>query len=446
MKVSQKVYCYTVIFIGCVIGFICVRQTVLSLGASGHFAYDILSLILLSIVYIACNCLPLHVNENVTIDMTFMVIVAMVMTRNYESAVLIIIIAAPFYYEKDLKTNKVLNIFNIPPIKTLFNLANYIITTYIGGMIFKSFGGIIGNLQLPQVLLPYISSVILMILINTVTVLLLFYLEDKKALLMSLLSALRSFIVNMIAAAPIGFFFAVLLNMDGGIYLSILFTIPMLLARYAFKLYIKSKIQYEEMIRAFAKTIELKDPYTIGHSVRVEQYSLAIGIKMGLLPTRLEKMKVAALLHDIGKIGIDDRILNKPSILTGEERKQIQAHPENGTKILENLTIDEKILVMIKQHHERYDAGGYPGHVASDKILLESAIISVADAFDAMTSDRPYRKGLDYKKAFEIIKEESGAQFSPEVVKAFFKTEEEIINIYEQLKNSEDAFTRLMEV
>ncbi|MEL7569621.1 MAG: hypothetical protein AAGU14_03575, partial [Eubacteriaceae bacterium] len=85
MKVSQKVYCYTVIFIGCIIGLICIRQTVLSLGTSGHFAYDIISLFLLAIVYIACNCMPLHVNENMTIDMTFMVIVAMVMTQSYEA-------------------------------------------------------------------------------------------------------------------------------------------------------------------------------------------------------------------------------------------------------------------------------------------------------------------------------------------------------------------------
>lgn len=446
MKVSQKVYCYTVIFIGCIIGFICIRQTVLSLGTSGHFAYDIISLFLLGIVYIACNCMPLHVNENMTIDMTFMVIVAMVMTQSYEAAIFVIIIATPFYYEKDLKTNKVLNIFNIPLIKTLFNLANYIITTFLAGKVFEALGGVEGSLTLPQVLLPYFGFVVSMIFINTVILLILFYLEDRKGSLMFLLSALRSFIVNMIAAAPIGFFFAILLNMSGGVYLSVLFTIPMLLARYSFKLYIKSKLQYEEMIRAFAKTIELKDPYTIGHSVRVEQYSLAIGMNMGLLPTRLERLKVAALLHDIGKIGIDDRILNKPSILTGEERKQIQTHPENGTKILEDLTIDEKILVMIKQHHERYDAGGYPEHVPNDKILLESSIISVADAFDAMTSDRPYRKGLDCKKAFNIIKEESGAQFNPEVVKAFFKTEEEILSIHEQLKNSEDAFARLREV
>jgi putative nucleotidyltransferase with HDIG domain len=250
----------------------------------------------------------------------------------------------------------------------------------------------------------------------------------------------------MIAAAPIGFFFAVLLNMDGGVYLSVLFTIPMLLARYAFKLYIRSKLQYEEMIRAFAKAIELKDPYTIGHSVRVERYSLAIGVKMGLLPIRLERLKVAALLHDIGKIGIDDRILNKPSILTGEERKQIQTHPENGTKILENLTIDEKILMMIEQHHERFDAKGYPCNTAPEKILLESSIISIADAFDAMTSDRPYRKGFEYKKAFEIIKEESGAQFNPEVVKTFLKIEDEIIRLYEQLNSSEDVFTMFKEV
>jgi len=446
MKLSQKVYCCVIIFTGLVIGGFCIRDTILTIISSEQMSFDIITLILLGIVYIACNCLPLYVNENVTIDMTFMVIVAMVMTQNFAYAIFIIIIATPFYYEKDFKSNKVFNIFNIPPIKTFFNLSNYIITTYLAGKIFYYLGGEVGNIVLPQVLLPYIGFVFSMLFINAVILLMLFYLENRKAPMISLLAAFRSIIINMIAAAPIGFFFAVLLNMDGGIYLSVLFTIPMLLARYSFKLYLRSKLQYEEMIRAFAKTIELKDPYTIGHSVRVERYCLAIGIKMGLLPARLERLKVAALLHDIGKIGIDDRILNKPSFLTGEERQQIQTHPDNGIKILENLTIDEKILVMIQQHHERYDSKGYPKRVSGDKILLESSIISVSDAFDAMTSDRPYRKGMSCEEALKIIKEESGAQFNPDVVNTLLKIKDEIINLYEQLNNSEDAFALLKEV
>jgi putative nucleotidyltransferase with HDIG domain len=443
MKLSQKIYCSIIIAIGSIIGVFCIKNTVLDLYHSQQLANDIISSVLLIGIYIAFYCLPLYINENLTIDMTFMVIVAMIMTHGYAFAIFVIIIATPFYYEKDIKSDKVYNIFKIPPIKTFFNLANFIISTALAGWVFEALGGMYGHIELPQVLLPYLGLVASMVFLNTVVLLVLFYIEDKKVAVFSLLDALRTFIINMFAAAPIGFFFAILLNLKGGIYLSVLFTIPMLLARYAFKLYIKSKIQYEEMIRAFAKTIEIKDPYTIGHSVRVERYCLAIGMKMGLLPARLERLKVAALLHDIGKIGIDDRILNKPSTLTGKEREQIQTHPDKGTRILENVTIDKKILQMIQQHHERYDSKGYPGHVPPNEILLESAIISVADAFDAMTSDRPYRDGMGYEQAFEIIKEESGQQFNPKVAEVFLQIKEEIVELYEQLHNSEDVYTLL---
>jgi putative nucleotidyltransferase with HDIG domain len=443
MKLSQKIYCYIIIAIGAIVGFFCIRHTIHFFSTSQQLVYDIISLVFLTGIYIACNCLPLYINENLTIDMTFMVIVAMIMTYGYTFAVFVIILATPFYYEKDIKTDKVNNIFNMPPIKTFFNLANFIIATALAGWVFKALGGTFGTIELPQVLLPYLGLVVAMVFVNTVMLLTLFYIQDKKAILFSLFDAFRSFIVNMFAAAPIGFFFAILLNLKGGIYLSALFTIPMLLARYAFKLYIKSKIQYEEMIRAFAKTIEIKDPYTIGHSVRVERYCLAIGMKMGLLPSRLERLKVAALLHDIGKIGIDDRILNKPSTLTGIEREQIQTHPDKGTRILENVTIDKNILQMIQQHHERYDSKGYPGHVPPNEILLESSIISVADAFDAMTSDRPYRDGMACERAFEIINEESGKQFNPKVAEVFLQIKEEVVALYEELHSSEDVYSML---
>ncbi len=437
MKLSQRIYCYLVIAAGLLIGVVAVYHAVGYLSSSANLTNDIITLSLLWLMQIICNCLPVYISQNLTIDMTFMVIVAIVMTQGVYLAIFIIIIAAPFYFERDLSTERVYHIFNMMPIKTLFNLANFIISTFCGGLVFKALGGAVGVLVLPDVLLAYFGFVVTMIFINMLLLVMLFYLGNGESFASSLFSTLRMIILNMIAAAPIGFFFALLLNMHNGVYLSFLFLIPFLLARYAFILYIRSKMQFEEMLRAFAKTIELKDPYTIGHSQRVEKYSIAIAREMGLSLPRIERLKVAALLHDIGKIGVDDRILNKESSLTSEEKEQIRTHPQNGVNILENVTMDKKILDMIYQHHERYDERGYPERVEQDSILTESYIISVADAYDALTSNRPYRDGMSCDSAREVILRERGAQFHPAVVDAFLRAKDDICKVCKKMAESE---------
>lgn len=434
MKLSKKLYCYAVIVVGAAIGIVSVYNAVLYLSSSANLTKDITSLILLWVMQIICNCLPVYISKNLTIDMTFMVIVAIVMTQGVFLAIFVIILAAPFYFERDLTTGHVYHTFNIPPIKTLFNLANFIISTYCGGLLFKVLGGQAGVLTFPQILLPYFGFVITMIAVNMLLLMTLFHIGNGEKFAAFLFSTLRMILLNMIAAAPIGFFFALLLNMTNGVYLSFLFLIPFMLARYAFILYIRSKVQFEEMLRAFAKTIELKDPYTVGHSQRVEKYSVAIAQQMNLSVARIEKLKVAALLHDIGKIGIEDYILNKKCALTKDERMKIQLHPHNGIIILENVSMDKDILEMIYQHHERYDEKGYPEKAKQESVLIEAFIISVADAYDAMTSSRPYRDGMSSQAAREEIIKEKGAQFHPEVVDAFLQAKDKILEIYRQEK------------
>lgn len=440
MKLSQRIYCYAVIAVGIALGIVSIYNAFLYLSSSVDVANDIITLALLSVMQIICNCLPVYISENLTIDMTFMVIVAIAMTHGFYLAIFIIIISSPFYFERDLTTERVYHIFNMAPIKTLFNLANFIISTYCAGLLFNALGGEIGVLSLPHILLPYFAFVITMIFVNMFLLVTLFYLSNgEKGFIASLFSTLRMILLNMVAAAPIGFFFAMLLNIENGVYLLLLFLIPFLLARYAFKLYIRSKKQFEEMLRAFAKTIELKDPYTIGHSLRVEKYSAAIAQEMKLPLSRIERLKVAALLHDIGKIGVDDRILNKPSSLTTEEREQIQTHPQSGVNILENVTMDKEILNMIYQHHERYDDKGYPQRLKHEKVLMEAFIIAVADAYDALTSDRPYRDGMSCKAAVKVISQERGMQFHPEVVDAFMRVKDDITEVCEQAEESRKA-------
>jgi HD-GYP domain-containing protein (c-di-GMP phosphodiesterase class II) len=179
---------------------------------------------------------------------------------------------------------------------------------------------------------------------------------------------------------------------------------------------------------AMAAAIEAKDRYTSGHTSRVTQYALEIAKKIGQKNSKAisnnfyEDIHIASLLHDIGKIGVPESILNKEGALDPEERKKINEHPMIGVRILHQIHELKNALLGIKYHHERFDGNGYPEGLKGDQIPLIAAIIAVADSFDAMTSDRPYRKGFSREKALEIIKNESGKQFDPYIVEIFLET------------------------
>jgi len=190
---------------------------------------------------------------------------------------------------------------------------------------------------------------------------------------------------------------------------------PLLLARYSFKLYLDSKEQYYNIIKTLTAAIEAKDKYTEGHSRRVEYYSELIAQKMKIPPNRIESIKVAALLHDIGKIGIEDYILRKPGKLTEEEWEKIRQHPRIGMKILEEVSFPDAVKNAILHHHEKYNGEGYPDNLKAEENSIDAYILAAADAYDAMTSDRPYRKALSREAAIDILKKERGNQFHPKV-------------------------------
>ena len=175
----------------------------------------------------------------------------------------------------------------------------------------------------------------------------------------------------------------------------------------------------EMAVRAILHALDCKDHYTYGHSVRVTYYSLILGKELNLSESDLYDLEMTALCHDIGKIGIPDAILLKPSHLTEEEFKVMKEHPCKSAQILEGFLPFEKIAHCAKHHHERYDGRGYPDGLSGEEIPLLSRIVLVADTFDAMTSTRPYRKGLSHEVAFKELKELSGSQFDPHLVKHF---------------------------
>ncbi|WP_053219901.1 HD-GYP domain-containing protein [Virgibacillus senegalensis] len=179
---------------------------------------------------------------------------------------------------------------------------------------------------------------------------------------------------------------------------------------------------HESFFTVFAATLDARDPYTAGHSLRVAEYAQHIGRTYGLPESSLTLLKQSALLHDIGKIGIRDKILLKDGKLTESEYETIKLHPLIGEQILQEIQPRETIeplLPGVRHHHERYDGKGYPDQLAGKDIPMFGRILAVADAFDAMTSNRNYRKGISFERAIEILKDGKGTQWDPSFVEAF---------------------------
>jgi HD superfamily phosphodiesterase len=178
---------------------------------------------------------------------------------------------------------------------------------------------------------------------------------------------------------------------------------------------------YHEIVTALVSAIEVKDEYTEGHAKRVREYSCAIAESLKLSNQQINDIDTAALLHDIGKIGIPTEILNKPGKLSTEEYEIIKLHPVYAKKILDNISSFSTIVNITYNHHEHYDGTGYPQGLKGEKIPFEAQIVQLADAYDAMTSERSYRKALSVNEAIEVIRKETGKQFHPEIAKAALK-------------------------
>jgi len=191
-------------------------------------------------------------------------------------------------------------------------------------------------------------------------------------------------------------------------------------------LYKKQSELFTSSVRALATAIDAKDSYTSGHSDRVARASVTLAKHFGLDKETQDIIYLGGLLHDIGKIGIDDHILNKPGSLTTEEYKHVKQHPQLGHEILKGVRQLDRILPIVLHHHEAWDGGGYPQGLQGAEIPLLARIVAVADALDAMTSDRPYRKGIPDDEIDAILRKGAGSQWDSEVIEAFFAVQEEI--------------------
>lgn len=194
------------------------------------------------------------------------------------------------------------------------------------------------------------------------------------------------------------------------------------------KSYLQERQQMEKLVQSqnataitLAKAIEKRDRYTAGHTDRVTEYAMLTAKQLDWPEERLVVLELAGHLHDVGKIGVPDAVLNKPGKLTAEEFEMMKAHPEIGEQIIRGIDFLEALVPYVLYHHERYDGRGYPKGLSGEAIPIEGRLLAVSDTFDAMTSSRPYRKQLDAEHAIDEIKRCSGTQFDPNIVGAFLE-------------------------
>ena len=186
---------------------------------------------------------------------------------------------------------------------------------------------------------------------------------------------------------------------------------------------------FASVVRALTSAIDAKDQYTCGHSDRVARLSVCLAQQMGCSSEELNTIYLSGLLHDIGKIGIDDNVLRKPGPLTPAELEHIKTHPELGCRILDGVKQLDQVLPVVRHHHEAWDGGGYPDGLSGEETPYLARIVAVADSIDAMSSDRPYRKGIPDAKLDEILRDGAGKQWDPNIIDAVFKVRAELRSI-----------------
>jgi putative nucleotidyltransferase with HDIG domain len=190
----------------------------------------------------------------------------------------------------------------------------------------------------------------------------------------------------------------------------------------------KQRDLFLDTITILAQAVELRDEYTGGHTQRVSTYSLMLADQLGMASADVDLIHIGTPLHDIGKIGIDDAILRKPDKLTPQEFEVMKTHTVKGAEIINTVPDLRPVLPIVRSHHERWDGQGYPDGLGGEAISPLARVVALADAFDAMTSDRPYRKGLPPAAAFGEIEKGLGRQFDPTFAAAFLAMREEVLH------------------
>ncbi len=305
---------------------------------------------------------------------------------------------------------------------TLTNHAAIVLPVIVGGLILSAVqraeGGLVWELA------ATLGGTLVYFLLNLVFVSLIVVFRGGLSIREFLTRAETTNVwVNLLMLAPVAWLMSRMYEAGGaGWWITLLFGVPLFTTRVAYQRFVEMREMFTQTIGALAEAVDKRDPYTSKHSQRVRLISVDIGREMHVSAAELEALEWGGLLHDVGKIGVPDSVLRKEGKLTREERMIMNAHPVLGAQIIGPVERLAAELPVIRHHHEWYNGSGYPDRLIGDEIPRLARILHVADAFEAMTADRPYRKALSGEVAISELRKFAGVQFDPEVVDAFVRT------------------------
>lgn len=425
MNKKAKAYVGLVITTGLTCFAFASYKYIQSLGGIVDLQYELFCFVIMLLLNIMCHSLPVNLDDVRQIDISTIITLSAALLKGPYFATIIAFLG--FLFRTVRSDGKWTSLLNTPFYKTLFNCANLTIATLLSGLAVVLLTGMQWDAGIPDrylaldIILPAIIFNLGSFVSNTVIMSILISLLSGRRVSSSLLWGTWGVLVtNVLVAMPMGYFIMrLMLIREDTLILILLFCIPLLLTRFTFKMNMDARHRYFQTISMLMNAIEARDVYTEGHSRRVEHYAQLLAQALGLSNSRIEGIKVAATLHDVGKIGILDSILRKPGPLDLEERHTIEGHPNIGLRILQDVTFNPHVIDAIQHHHEKYDGSGYPDGLKENQISIEAAILCVADVFDAMTTDRPYRKAIPKECVLEMMQEQSGKHFNPKVVDTF---------------------------
>lgn len=361
--------------------------------------------------------------KNMSFSTSFAVTIAsFILFGTFECIIILVLgfLCRVIKVDENIYRYKYKHVFNTPLYGTVFNCCALILPVVVGSFFYKILDGDFSLNFIASNIGPLIVFCFAFIIVNSLIMSILMSIVTNKNVVFCFIGNIRMGILNSVVMIPIGILLTLVFIKYG--YLGIGFiTFPLLLIRYTLLLYSDSKSQFIDTVEALMNAIDARDQYTEGHSRRVAEISVAIGKELKYSQWSIEELNIAAMLHDVGKIGVSDAILNKPGKLTDEEFDAIKEHPEIGIKIIKDIKNIDYVYPVVRNHHERYDGKGYPDGKKGDELPLNVYIVQLADTVDAMASDRPYRKGLSDSVILEEIKKYSGTQFHPKVAETYLR-------------------------
>ncbi len=371
---------------------------------------DVFHLLIFGLLAAASESLPVSLPRGGYVTVSFAVFICAAILFPFGVSVSVAAIGGLFVFGKEVQGE--------PFYKRVFNASQFVVAICAASVVLKLTAT--GFSVAPVTIIIYLAAAFTYMLTNITLVAIALGVLQNKSPWFIWIGNIQWSIPNFMALAPLGLLMALIYDNYGSGGLLLLF-IPLLISRHSFQLYIDMRENYLNTVEALVQALEAKDTYTSGHSERVGKFSVAIAEEIKMSDEKIVFLKYAAVLHDIGKIGVSETILNKEGKLLDLEWESIRAHPVIGQTIIKKIKFLFDIGLVVRHHHERYDGKGYPDGIKGEEIPLEARIIAVADTYDAITSDRIYRKGRTHDEAIAELKRVAGTQLDPEIVEIFCK-------------------------